>query len=207
MNIEVLSMAIPTFLLRPRAPLHDRRAPLRNRYLLDSVQVQLSSALLAIGVYGVVFWCALQTGMLNEFLVRFFDIPTLEAAHNESPVTICGKIFTAGFAAKSFLLNPSIAAQPLTAPPVEVFDPATATFTETLRHNFWFFSRRTRTLIQQTLVLNAFVFLNLVQRLMTLDGTELMGAAGYASIWVAANTLISAWYAWVGDTSVDYEPL
>ena len=209
MNIEALSIAIPTYLLRPRSVVHDANASLRNRFLINSVQVQASNALLAMGVYVVVLWAGLKTGLLNLFLVQFFDIPTLEYAHLETPVSIIAKIFTAGVAAKEFLLNPSIAAQPHsgTATPAEVFDPATATLPQTVKQNLWSFSKRTRTLIQQTSILNAFVFASTVQRCMTLNGTELSGAAGYASVWVLANAVIALWYGWVGDTSADYEPL
>ena len=74
MNIEVLSIAIPTYLLRPKAPAHRAGVPLRNRFLLNSIQVQFSSALLAIGVYAVVIWGGVRTGWLNYFLVTYFDI-------------------------------------------------------------------------------------------------------------------------------------
>lgn len=208
-GIEVLSIAIPTYLLRPRSAAHDANAALRNRFLLNSVQVQLSNALLAMGVYVVVLWAGLKTGYLNLFLVHFFDIPTLEYAHLETPVSILAKVFAAGVAAKEFLLNPSIAAQPLSgaATPAEPFDPALATLPQTVKQNFWYFSKRTRTLIQQTAILNAFVFASTVQKSMTLDGSELTGAAGYAGVWVVANAIVALWYGWVGDTSADYEPL
>lgn len=206
MNIEVLSIAIPTYLLRPKAPAHRAGVPLRNRFLLNSIQVQFSSALLAIGVYAVVIWGGVRTGWLNYFLVTYFDIPTLEIAHLETPVSIIAKIFTAGFAAKEFLLNPSIAAQTPSgqATPVANFDASTADLQATLKHNFWYFGRRTRTLIQQTWILSFFLVANTVQRCMTLSGAEFNGAAGYAGIWAIANVIIAAWYAWVGDTSTDY---
>lgn len=208
-GIEVLSIAIPTYLLRPRSVLHKANAPLRNRYLLNSVQVQTSAATLAVGVYVTVLWVGLKTGFLNLFLVQFFDIPTLEFAHLETPISIAGRIFPAGLAAKEFLLNPSIAAQPTSGAttPADTFDAAVATLPQTVKYNVWRFDRRTRTLIIQTTILNAFVFANTVQRAMTLNGTELLGAAGYATIWTSANSLIALWYYWVGDSSADYEPL
>ncbi|CAO2653272.1 Nn.00g026830.m01.CDS01 [Neocucurbitaria sp. VM-36] len=209
MNIEVASIAIPTYLLRPRSAVHNANASLRNRFLINSMQVQVSNSLLAMGVYVVVLWAGLKTGVLNLFLVQFFDIPTLEYAHLETPVSIIGKVFTAGVSAKEFLLNPSIAAQPPsgTATPAQTFDPSTATLPETVKQNVWNFSKRTRTLIQQTGILNAFLFVNTVQRCMALNGVEATGAAGYASVWVLANVVIALWYGWVGDTSADYEPL
>jgi len=207
--IEIVSFAVPTYLLRPRSVVHKSNAPLRNRFLLNSFQVQLSSTLLAAGVYVVVLWSGLKTGFLNLFLVQFFDIPTLENAHLETPVSLALKTVVTGVAAKAFLLNPSFAAQPLTGAetPVEEFDPSTATLPQTFEHNFFNFSKRTRTLIQQTIILNSFLFIGNVQRCMTLKGTDLIGALGYAGVWVVANTVISLWFGWIGDTSADYEPL
>ncbi|KAF1832877.1 hypothetical protein BDW02DRAFT_590082 [Decorospora gaudefroyi] len=207
--IEILSFAVPTYLLRSRSVVHKANAPLRNRFLLNSTQVQISSSLLATGVYVVVIWGGLRSGYLNLFLVRHFDIPTLEAAHLETPVSIVMKIIVAGVAAKAFLLNPSFAAQPLsgTQTPAEDFDPATATLPETIEYNLYNSDKRKRTLVQQTVILNAFLFVGTVQRCMTLNGTELMGASGYAGVWVVANMVIALWYGWVGDTSADYEPL
>ncbi|KAH8625987.1 hypothetical protein IG631_19866 [Alternaria alternata] len=207
-SIEVLSFAVPTYLLRPRSIVHRSNEPLRNRFLLNSVQVQVSSSMLAAGVYVTILWAGLKSGLLNTFLVQYFDIPTLEAAHLETPVSILIKTIVVGIAAKAFLLNPSFAAQRSgTQTPADEFDPATATLPKTLEHNFFNFSKRTRTLIQQTLILNAFLFAGTVQRCMTLIGTDVVGAVGYAGVWVAANTVVALWYGWVGDTSADYEPL
>jgi hypothetical protein len=208
-SIEVISMALPTLLLRKSNIIHEPSAPLRNRFLLNSVQVQSSNSLLAISVYITTIWAGLKTGYLNLFLISFFDIPTLETAHREDPVAILTKVFIAGICAKEFLLNPSIAAQPASggATPAEQFDPAIATLDQTIKANVFPAEKRTRTLAQQVLILNAFVFANTVQRCMTLSGSELMGAAGYASMWVVANSILALWYAWVGDTNLAYEPL
>ncbi|EAT77882.1 hypothetical protein HBI56_192340 [Parastagonospora nodorum] len=208
--IEVFAISVPTYLLRSRSAAHRANVPLRNRFLLNSMQVQFSNALLAVGVYIVILWAGLKTNYLNLFLINYFVIPTLESAHLETPVSLLWKILPVGVAAKEFLLNPSIAAQPLsgTATPTEVvFDPATATLDETIKANILPADKRKKTLFQQTVILNAFLFASTVQRCMTIDGTEIKGAAGYSALWVVANTVLSIWYSWVGDTSADYEPL
>lgn len=209
MNIEVLSIAIPTALLRKRSAAHDATKPLRNRFLLKSFQVQWSSALLASGVYVTVIYTALKSGKLTTFMSTHFEILTLTKAHEESTIKLAGKLATMAYAAKEFFLNPSIAVQPQSgaATPQEVFDASTATLPQTVKHNVWYFSKRTRTLIQQTAIANAFMFVNTVQKAMTLKNTEVLGAVGYASIWVFSNSLIALWYVWVGDSSADYEPL
>lgn len=198
---EVLSIAIPTYLLRPVSAVHNPNAPLRNRYLLNSFQVQLSNNLLAIGVYVVVMFCALKTSQLNLFLITHFDLPTLEDAHRETPFMLIAKVAIAAYATRAFLLDPSIGAQPASgdATPIEAFDPATATLPQTVKHNFWFFSRRTRTLIQQTAILSVFLSANTVQRCLSLRGADSLGAAGYAGVWVLANVICAAWWVWVGD--------
>lgn len=201
--IETVSIALPTYLLRPRSLVNNPNAPLRNRYLLQSTQVQASNALLALGVYVVVVFSTLRTGHLTQFLVSHFDLPTLNEAHTETVFTLVGKFLVAGVATRDFLLNPSIGATPPSgdATPVQTFDPATATLPQTFKHNFWFFSRRTRTLIQQTLILSLFLFTNTVQRSLSLDGTDFVGAAGYASLFILANVICAAWYVWVGDAN------
>lgn len=209
-NIEVLSIAIPTFLMRPRSPVHNPNAALRNRYLLQSFQVQWSTALLAICVYVVTIWGTLKTGWLNEFLVTYFDILTLEGAHNETAISLIIKVFTTGLAAKTFLLNPSIGVETAsgTVTPVQPFDPATANLPQTLKHNFWFWDRRTRTLIRQTAVACAFILANTAQRATTLRGSEFVGAFGFAGVWVFATVVTAAWWVWVGDTDTEkYEPM
>jgi len=208
-TIEVLSYAIPTYLLRPRSIVHRSNAPLRNRFLLNSVQVQVSSALLAMAVYVSMLWGALKIGSLNRHMVSHFEIDTIDLAYAETPVSILGKVFVAGIAAKAFLLNPSIAAQPLSGAetPTSDFNPATSDLQQTVMANVWYFSKRTRTLIQQTTILNTILFANTVQRCLTLTGSDFTGAAGYAFYWLVANTVLGLWFAWVGDTSSDYEPL
>lgn len=205
MNIEVISIVLPTFLLRPQSKIHDPSAPLRNRFLLNSFQVQTSTSLLAIGVYVVVIWSALKSGILNTFLIVHFDVRTLENAHAETPISIAWKTFMAGIATKTFLLNPSIGAVSGSATPVNPFDPATATLPETVKHNVWFFSRRTRTLIQQTTILSAFLLANTIQRTLTLEGTDLVGGAGYAGVWILDTVVCAGWWTWVGDTESDNE--
>ncbi|KAF2020556.1 hypothetical protein BU24DRAFT_416226 [Aaosphaeria arxii CBS 175.79] len=200
--IEILSTAIPTYLLQRRSAVHNPRAALRNRFLIDSFQVQQSTSLLAVGVYVTVLFTAVKTDLLNVWLVTHFDIPTLENAHSETVATLAAKLLIIGVSAKAFLLNPSIGAESASgsATPVEVFDPATSDLPATIRHNVWFWSKRTRTLISQTAFLSSLLFANTVQRVLTLKGTELAGAAGYAGLWVFATLVTAGWWAWIGDT-------
>lgn len=202
--IEVVAIALPTYLLRPIADFNNPSVRIRNRYLLNSFQVWASNTALAVGVYATVIYTALQTNWLTLFLINHFDLPSVELAHNLDVPTLAGKLLIAGYATRAFLLNPSIAAQPDTgaATPVEVFQPATATLPQTLKHNVWFFSRRTRTLIQRTVVLGVFLLANTALKGATLEGAELIGSAGYAAVWIVAANICAWWFVWTGDAEL-----
>ncbi|KAF1972017.1 hypothetical protein BU23DRAFT_469597 [Bimuria novae-zelandiae CBS 107.79] len=199
--IEVVAIAVPTFLLRPIADVNNPAVRIRNRYLLDSFQVWASNTALAVGVYATVIYAALQTNWLTLFLINHFDLPSVELAHDLYVPTLAGKLLIAGYATRAFLLNPSIGAQADTgaSTPVEDFKPATATLPQTLKHNVWFFSKRTRLLIQRTVVLSVFLLAHTVRQGTTLQGSEIIGSAGYASVWIVAANICAWWFAWTGD--------
>ncbi|KAK7183225.1 uncharacterized protein CC84DRAFT_1092114 [Paraphaeosphaeria sporulosa] len=199
--IEVISIALPTYLLRPIADINNPAVPIRNRYLLNSFQVSWSNTALAVGVYATVLYSSLQTNWLTIFLINHFDLPSVELAHDVQAATFIPKLLVAGYATKAFLLDPAIGAQPETGAvtPVGPFEPATATLPQTLKHNFWFFSRRTRTLIQRSAVLSTFLLANTVLRGATLEGSEIAGSAGYAGVWILAANICAAWFVWTGD--------
>ncbi|KAF2205627.1 hypothetical protein GQ43DRAFT_467997 [Delitschia confertaspora ATCC 74209] len=195
--IQIASIAIPTYLLRPFAAYHTA-APVPNRFLINSFQVQSSTSLLAVATYVVALWTGLKVN-LNTFLVSHFDIPTLEVAHSETPLSLATKTLLVGWAAQGFLLNSSFGTDTDTVTPVEVFDPETSTLTETVKHNVWFFSKRTRELIKRTAILSALTLVQTVQKISTVEGTDYTGGAGYAGYWVGATVVCATLYGWVAD--------
>lgn len=79
------------------------------------------------------------------------------------------------------------------------FDPLTATFSETLEHNFWGYEERTKIIIKRTLTLMAVCGGNtFLQAWMTIEGVETAGALGYAAVWVVAAGLTGAALGLVG---------
>lgn len=201
---EVLAIAIPTWLLRSRSAVNNPKVPLRSRYLLNSSQVNVANILLAVGVYVVVLFSTFQMSSYRSFLVTTMDLPTLAGAYAETSFSLASKVLVAGVATKLFLLNPSLGATPTPGDvtPVENFDPATATLPQTLKHNFWFFSRRTRTLIQQTAIVSFFLLTNTSIKSISLVGTTFTGLAGYSGVWIMANVICAGWWAWVGDAGL-----
>ncbi|KAF2637312.1 hypothetical protein P280DRAFT_472462 [Massarina eburnea CBS 473.64] len=198
---EIIAIALPTYLLRPRSALNNNKIPLRNRYLLKSHQVTYSSTLLAVGVYVVVIYSAITTGQLTSFLIAHSEITTFVPAYDETPPGMALKLLLAGYATKNFLLNPAIGATAASdaATPAEPFNAATANLPQTFKHNFWNFSRRTRTLIKQTVVASIFILGNTTVRAYSLEGTDAVGAAGYSGVWILATIICGGWYVWVGD--------
>ena len=160
-----------------------------------------SNTALAVGVYATVIYTALSTQRLTLFLINHFDLVSVELAHDLYVPTLAGKLLIAGYATRAFLLNPSIAAQPDagSATPVVEFEPATATLPQTVKHNVWYFSRRTRTLIERTTVLGVFLLANTMLKGATLEGAELIGSAGYAAVWIVAANICAWWFVWTGD--------
>lgn len=210
--IDVLAIAIPTYLLRPRSAVNNPNVPLRGRYLLNSSQVNVSNILLAVAVYVVAVLISLKSGWYRGLLVNRFALETMEIASAETTFSLAPKLLLVAMATKHFLLNPSLGATPTRGEvtPVEAFDPATATLSQTLKHNFWFYSRRTRTLIQQTAIASLFILANTVQRCLslrnqTVRGVELStieGAVVYSTVWILANILCALWWIWVADAEL-----
>lgn len=202
---EVFAVAFPTFLLQRPSAAHNPRAKLRKRFLLESLQVQHSTNALSIVVFITLVYLSQTTGTLNRFLISHFGIPTVELAYQETVLSIFSKVVFAALATKEFLLNPAIAAEGASGrdTPVTEFDPATADLPSTLKHNFWFFTKQTRALIRNTLILSAITFVTTVQRTLTLDQTDVPGAAGYGAFWVAAILVNAGWLSWIGDTTAE----
>jgi hypothetical protein len=200
---EVMAIAIPTWLLRSRSAINNRNVPLRSRYLLESAQVNFSTVALATAVYVVVIYST-YTDIFRRFIVTNLEIPSMELSHTETIFALIPKLLIAGVATKHFLLNPSFAALPTpgVVSPVEDFDPATASLPQTLKANFWFFGRRTRTLIQQTYVVAFFLVANTVVRGTSLRGSTFNGLVIYTSVWILANVICAGWWTWIADAEL-----
>lgn len=143
-------------------------------------------------------------------MVWHFDgIKSVAKAHDAVAFLLAALFFPLGYGATQFIFVPAIgsAANPgLTDSRAEkaVFDPETATFSQTLAHNLGFspagFTPRAEILFKRTAVLAASSFVNsLVRSYVTIEGTDLIGAVGWSSIWAAASLLTGFAFSWVGD--------
>ncbi|KAF2805069.1 uncharacterized protein BDZ99DRAFT_501954 [Mytilinidion resinicola] len=202
LGVDSLSVVLPTKLLRPRSALHNRRAPktaVPNRDIIHSPTAVFTTAFLGATAYAFTLYAALQSG-LTTFLVSHFTVATLEPAHAATLQLLIATMLPVGWAAQSFLFTPSFGAQPSAGDAADAaFNPATATLAQTVRHNVWGWSKRTKVLVQQTAVLAALTGSHTTRMAWANEGTDLVGAAGYAGVWVLAGLLAGGLFGWVGD--------
>lgn len=197
--IDAAATYIPFRLLRSLSLAHSASSSqhsvaIPNEEIVTSPVVQTYTTILAALIYGTTLFTA-YSSYLPVYLVTYFDgIPTIAATHSATVLTLFPITFILGLAAKSFIFTPAAAIAPVVdAEKVVVFDPLTATFTETMRHNFWGYDKRTKIVIKRTLTLMAVCGGNtFLQSWMTVEGVEAAGAVGYSAIWVVAAGLTGA---------------
>lgn len=182
--IHTLSTAAPFLLLRPLSAAHGSAHRVHNRDILTDPAIQTLTTLLAAGIYSVVLHAAYASYLPVALATHFAAIPSVAAAHTSTHITLLPLALLAGLAARSFIFTP-VAAMPADDP--AVFDPAAASFADTLRYNFWGWGARGKTLIRRAAALvllsggNTF---GLVYG--TVEGVDACGAAAYAVVWVVA---------------------
>lgn len=122
-------------------------------------------------------------------LVTYFNnLPSIEAAHSATPISLLPLTLVLGLAARSFIFTPATASSPSVKEAKSVaFNPSTATLAETFEHNFWNYGPRTKVVIKRTATLMLVSGLNtFLHVFVTLKGVEAPGAAAYAFVWVVA---------------------
>ena len=169
-------------------------------------------ALFGSAVYAVTVYSSLYTWLPVYLVTHFDEVRSLQAAHDASVPLLLAILVPVGLATTQFLFTPTVGARGnpgLTDPRIhpeqaEFFDAETATLGETVAYNLGFgvhgFSARAEVLAKRTAVLIACSVTNTVVRtVMTIAGTEPVGAMGWASVWGVAGALTAVAYAWAGN--------
>ncbi|KAK4984469.1 hypothetical protein LTR28_002321, partial [Elasticomyces elasticus] len=130
-------------------------------------------------------WGSFFTWLPVYVVTHFEYVKSLESAHNAALVPILVQfLFTVGLAARKFLFQASSGAAMSRADAAEkVFAPDTVSLLETLRYNagMWRWTKREDVLAKRTAVLTLWTFANTWVRVFgTLDGSDALGAAGWA---------------------------
>jgi hypothetical protein len=204
--IDALTTYIPFRLLRPLSLAHasstsSNSVAVPNREIVTDFPIQTLTTILAAGIYSVALSIAYATYLPVAFVTYFNNIPSIAAAHSSTPITLLPFTLILGLAARSFIFTPATASPPsLADAKAAVFNPATASLAETFQQNFWNYSARTKIIIRRTSTLMLVSGVNtFVQVFVTIEGVEALGAALYASVWVAAAMVVGLSLGFVGN--------
>jgi len=203
LGIDMLCTYVPFRLFRPLLPMHTADAPkgaVSNRSIINDWEVSIYNSVLAAGIYGVVVYGSFITWLPVHLVTHFNGIRDISAAHEATLPILMASFIPMGIAAKSFLFTPATgAARNLNDIKASAFNPETATLAETIGYNLWGYSKRTRILIKRTATLATVCFLNTwLQVAATIEGAEVLGAIGWASVWATAAILTGTTFWWVG---------
>ena len=201
---EVISAALPFTLLRNRIPQHDPEAPrnsVANFSIIQNLMLNGLVTLFAATVYGVVMYISYNSWLLTYLITNFDGVRTFDVAHNTQLPVLVLTFFPLGWTAKILLFAPATGAQPsLGEIKQEAFNPAAAGFVDHVKFNVWGWSKGTKVAMKRTVVLAVTVFFaTWVKTWKTLDGSEMLGSAGWAGLWALASLLNGALLRWVGD--------
>ena len=183
--------------------MHTAEAPkgaVSNRSIINDWEVALYNSLLAAGVYGLVVYGSFKTWLPVHLVTNFNGLRDISAAHEANLSILMASFIPVGIAAKSFLFTTATgAARNLEDIKATAFNPETATLMETIWYNLWGYSKRTRIMIKRTATLATVCFLNTwLQVAATIEGVEVFGAIGWASVWATAAILTGMSFWWVG---------
>jgi hypothetical protein len=206
--IHLTSTTTPFLLLRSLSPHHaPNSAPrdlVRNRAILIDPFTTLSTSLLATAIFVTLLQLSFAT-FLPIFLITHFnglrDLGAARLGASGLPNLLVALIPT-GVSCTIFLFLPSTG---VVNPHLQAgsFEPATASFRAHVYHNAWgWYSARQRELIKRTVVAGLMVMAECVVQVWgTIAGVELMGAVGYAGVFVLSIAVVGMAYEWVGGPS------
>lgn len=187
--IDGLATYIPFRMFRQVSPAHRASSEdgIPSQDIITDPYIQTLNIILAASIYSTTLYASYMTFLPASLATYFNDIPTVLPAHTSTPISLLPVNLLLGLAANSFVFTPAAA---LPRGRVSGFDPAAATFQETLWYNLWGFSERTKMIIKRTAALVGVVGFNgLLQLWGTIEGVEFTGAAIYSSVWAVASLI------------------
>ncbi|KAI9889117.1 MAG: hypothetical protein M1814_005778 [Vezdaea aestivalis] len=209
--LEIYTTYIPLSLLRTPSAIHTpppTTQTLYTRALIDDLAVRSYVSLLGAGLYTAILQVGYRLFLGPLLITRFDGLRDLTAAYTTYPFINLLLALPLGWASREILFSASQAAgvMPEVSTPagrvakIRKFQPATATLEETFYHNIWNWSSRNKVLITRAAIATALVVgMTTIQLVCAIDGVDLIGALGWASVWgagVATNALL---FGWVGN--------
>lgn len=210
--IDVAAVAIPFAFFR--SVNHARKGgevKTANQAVVQDRGVQYLIAAFGASIYALVIYGAFTTWLPKYMIIHFDGLRSLERAHNTGILLLLALFGPLGYAATQFIFVPAVGSasnpgitDPALAPQKVPFNPQTATFGQTLAWNLGLgenaLTHRGEILLKRTATLAASSFISsFVRTYVVIDGTEFLGALGWASVWGSAAGLVGLAYAWVGN--------
>jgi hypothetical protein len=202
LSLDVFSAALPFYLLRRRLPSHSATSTtLPNQNIIRDSVIFLLTTIFSASIYSAFIYTSFKTWLPVHIVTYFDNIQSLDAAHDAQLPTLLLTFFPLGWAARTFLFSPSTSARKNLGDMVaSSFNPHTATLMDTIKHNLWNYSKGTKVVIKRSLILAAMVGLTTWLRVWkTIEGSEGVGAAGWAGLWAVASLVNGAALRWVGN--------
>ncbi|CZT18622.1 uncharacterized protein RCC_04466 [Ramularia collo-cygni] len=212
MVIDVTALAIPFAFLRSlNYARRGGQVKNANQAVAQDRGVQYLIAAFGASIYAIVVYGSFTTWLPTYMIVHFDGLRSLERAHNTGILLLLALFGPLGYAATQFIFVPAIGSpgnpgitDPALKPGKVAFDPQTATIGQTVAWNLGLgesgLTHRGEILLKRTATLAASSFIsNFVRSYVIIEGTELLGALGWASVWGSAAALVGLAYAWVGN--------
>ncbi|OQO00837.1 hypothetical protein B0A48_13524 [Cryoendolithus antarcticus] len=211
LSIDLASIALPFFLFRrPASSTTAAELKPSSRAVVHDPSVLLLVTLFGSAIYATTLFASFNT-WLPVYMIQYFDkILSLGRVRESNLFLLSVLALPLGAASTQFVFVPAVLASnrllkaldPITAP--VKFDPKTATLAQTVAWNLGLgpegFSARTRVLIKRTGVLVLASSVNTTLRVLgTVEGTEVAGVLGWASVWGLAAGMTGVLYGWVAE--------
>ncbi|TID24495.1 hypothetical protein E2P81_ATG02800 [Venturia nashicola] len=200
--IDVASASLPFLLMRSRIPAHCTKSPAGSvayRTVLKDFTTNAYVTIFGASIYSVVLFASIQTWLTVYLVTNFDGVRSFESARAMQIPAMIISCLPLGWSATTFLFSPSIAAKPgLSEIRGKAFNPEQATLWDHFKHNTWGWSAGTKVIVKRNLVLSALVGIATWLRVWkTLEGSEMVGSAGWAALWAGTNLVTGVLMRWV----------
>ncbi|CAM1505416.1 Fc.00g110530.m01.CDS01 [Cosmosporella sp. VM-42] len=199
LTIDILSAAVPFYLLRPLSAVHNPSVQLPNREL-TTLPLQLYTTALSTGIYTVILTLSLRFVLPRILVLYFSGLPTIEPAYTASYATVLPATVLFGAAASTFIF-PVFATTGKTKEDDKIakFNPVEASLGQTVWWNIWGYTAKTKVAIRRTVVaIIVSAIKTYLSCTLTVYGIEGTGAAAYASVWAFAALCTGVGLGFVG---------
>ncbi|KAF2172222.1 hypothetical protein M409DRAFT_17460 [Zasmidium cellare ATCC 36951] len=210
--IDIITITLPFAVFRRLNSGHaDPESKTVNQQVVQDKSIQTLVTVFGSAVYTIVVFACFKSWIPTYMVTHFGGLRSLTKAHDANVVLFLTLFLPLGFAASQFIFVPAIASavnpgltDPNIVPEKVPFNPQTATLGQTLAYNLGFseagFTPRAEIVAKRTLILSACSFTNsFVRAYFVIEGTEVFGALGWASVWALAAGITGVGFAWIGD--------